>query len=100
MNEAYTLQIFFSDFEYSSSLSINLQKFEIYFSKNTNEQTKEEISETLGVTECLEIGKYLGMSSMIGRKKKSVFGYLRDTIWRKIQQWSRRFLKLEDNYTP
>ncbi|KAL5162745.1 hypothetical protein HKD37_07G019792 [Glycine soja] len=64
----------------------------VYICFKEDIKTKEEISETLGVTECLEIGKYLGMSSMIGRKKKSVFGYLRDTIWRKIQQWSRKHL--------
>lgn len=37
-------------------------------------------------------GKYLGMSSMIGRNKRATFGYLRDRVWWKIQQWSRKHL--------
>lgn len=44
---------------------------------------KEQISAKLGISECLGTEKYLGMSSMIGRKKKTVFDYLRDIIWKK-----------------
>jgi len=37
-------------------------------------------------------GKYLGMPSMVGRNKKAIFGYLRDRVWRRIQQWSGKHL--------
>lgn len=34
--------------------------------------------------ECLGTRRYLGLSSMIGKKKKVVFNYLKDKIWKKI----------------
>lgn len=36
--------------------------------------------------------KYLGIPSMIGRKKKSIFNYLRDKIWKQIQHQSGKHL--------
>jgi len=37
-------------------------------------------------------GKYLGLPSMIGRKKKAIFSYIWDRIWKRIQSWSGRRL--------
>ncbi|MCH82487.1 RNA-directed DNA polymerase (Reverse transcriptase), partial [Trifolium medium] len=37
-------------------------------------------------------GKYLGLPSTIGRKKKAIFGYVRDRVWQKIQHWSGKHL--------
>lgn len=36
--------------------------------------------------------KYLGLPSLIGRSKKSVFNYLKDKIWAKIKTWSTKLL--------
>jgi len=69
----------------SSSRNLN------FFSRNTPPSIKQQISGQLQVTDCLGTGKYLGMPSMNGRKKKSIFSYLRDKIWRKIQQWLTPF---------
>jgi hypothetical protein len=37
-------------------------------------------------------GKYLGLPSMIGRNKKSIFSFIKDRIWKKIQNWNSRSL--------
>jgi len=44
------------------------------------------------VSEGLGNGRYLGMPSMVGRNKKAIFGYLRDQVWSRIQQWSGKHL--------
>jgi len=59
---------------------------------NTSEEDKETIKNVFQVTTTIETIKYLGMPSIIGRNKRAVFGYLRDRIWRKIQQWSGKHL--------
>jgi len=46
---------------------------------------KDNISATLNMTECIRMGKHLGVLSMIGRKKKVLFGYFKDKTWKKIQ---------------
>lgn len=40
----------------------------------------------------LSATKYLGLPSLIRRSKKIVFNFLKDKIWRKIQNWSSRLL--------
>ncbi|PNY06371.1 ribonuclease H, partial [Trifolium pratense] len=37
-------------------------------------------------------GKYLGLPSIIGRDKKSIFSFIKDRIWKKIQSWNSRSL--------
>lgn len=71
---------------------INFQKSEIFFNKNTPSNVKDNISSLLCVSECLGLGNYLGMPSMIGKKKKAIFNYMRDKIWKKINHWSGKHL--------
>jgi len=75
-------------YESVSGQAINFQKLEIFYDKNTSEVYREVIKSLLQVPPNMGNGKYLGMSSMIGRNKKAMFSYLRDKAWRKIQQWS------------
>jgi len=46
----------------------------------------------LGVTGAIGSGKYLGLPSLVGRSKKTVFTFLKDRIWKKCQAWSSRSL--------
>jgi hypothetical protein len=50
------------------------------------------ISLAIEVIEVMGTGRYLGMPSMIGRNKKALFGYLKDRMWKKIQNWSGKHL--------
>jgi hypothetical protein len=81
-----------NDYEKASGQAINYSKSEVYFSRNTPTNIKDQISGILGVNEVMGTGRYLGMPSMIGRNKKAMFGYLRDRMWKKIQSWSGKHL--------
>lgn len=35
----------------------------------------------------LNTGGYLGLPSLIGRRKKTVFSHLKDRLWGRIQSW-------------
>lgn len=37
-------------------------------------------------------GKYLGLPSMVGRSKKSTFGFIKDRVWQRINSWSSKCL--------
>ncbi|MCH79948.1 replication protein A 70 kDa dna-binding subunit [Trifolium medium] len=37
-------------------------------------------------------GKYLGLPSMIGRNKKSIFHYIKERIWKRVSSWSSKML--------
>jgi hypothetical protein len=75
---------------------INIQKSEIFFSKNVPHDLRAALSNILQVTECLGTEKYLGLPSMIGRSKKSIFNYIKDRIWHRISSWSNKMLSQAD----
>ncbi|PNX73684.1 ribonuclease H [Trifolium pratense] len=46
----------------------------------------------MGVRHVLGTGNYLGLPSMIGRKKKQIFAFIKDRIWKRINSWRGRAL--------
>ncbi|WJX95854.1 hypothetical protein P8452_77123 [Trifolium repens] len=73
-----------STYEVASGQSINFQKSEFFCSRNVIQADKDVVSNTLGVRSVLGTSKYLGLPSMVGRSKKSIFGFIKDRVWRKI----------------
>jgi hypothetical protein len=43
-------------------------------------EAQEDLSRLMGVRHVLGTGKYLGLPSLIGRKKKDTFSYIKDRI--------------------
>jgi hypothetical protein len=79
-------------YEEASEQDINLTKSEVFFSKNLNISAHEDLSRIMGVRHVLGTGNYLGLPSMIGRKVKDVFAYIKDIIWKRINSWRGRAL--------
>lgn len=50
------------------------------------------IPSKLGVNEVDKHAKYLGLPTIIGRSKKSIFACLKEHIWKKRQGWKEKFL--------
>jgi hypothetical protein len=76
----------------ASGQEINLSKSEVFFSRNLSLPAQEDLSRIMGVRHVLGTGNYLGLPSMIGRKKKEVFAYIKDRIWKRINSWRGRAL--------
>lgn len=68
------MQTILSDYTRASGHIINFNNFEILFSTNTSVDSYEILKNIMGVSECLGTGKYLGLPSMIGRRKKVMCG--------------------------
>ena len=43
--------------------------------------------DVLNVSQQMGVGKHLGLPSLIGRKKKEVFAYLCERVWKKTRAW-------------
>lgn len=61
-------------------ININYQKSEIFYSTNTPQHLKDNISTIKGITQTIGSSNYLGLPSIIGRKKIVVFGFFKDRL--------------------
>ncbi|XP_057779546.1 uncharacterized protein LOC130998129 [Salvia miltiorrhiza] len=90
--ECEVLKRVLRDYEEASGQAINLQKSGIFFSSNVSEVLRADISSIMGVSLPLNTGRYLGLPSLVGRKKREIFSYLRERLWTRIQGWHNKKL--------
>ena len=67
-------------YECYSGQAINLQKSSIMSSSSVRIDKQRVLSAVLGVTNGINMGRYLGLPSLIGRSKRATFSYIKDTI--------------------
>jgi hypothetical protein len=65
----------------------NVVEAQRFFSRNMSEAAQKDLSHIIGVRHVMGTGKYLGLPSMIGRDKMSVFSFTKDRIWKRINAW-------------
>ena len=71
-------------YEKGSGQKVNKNKTVIFFSKSTLKITKQEIKDALGLQEIVQYEKYLGLPSLVGRRKKESFNFIKEKVWRKL----------------
>ncbi|KAG8486820.1 hypothetical protein CXB51_020301 [Gossypium anomalum] len=89
---AMILKEILKEYERCSGQCVNFEKSTIFYSSNSTEVIKEEISELLGVKVSINLEKYLGLPNMVGRRKMESFQNLKEMISWKIKGWSCRLL--------
>lgn len=67
-------------FKRASGQKINVDKSSAFFSRNMQQSEKIDICNTLRVDKAGDNATCLGLPNMLGRKKTSVFGYLKDSL--------------------
>ena len=72
-------------YEEESGQKVNKNKIAIFFNKSTTEATKQEIMAALGIHEIVNFEQYLGLPSLVGRKKKEGFNFIKEKVWKKLQ---------------
>lgn len=80
------------DYEGLSVQKINLDKCEVSFSKNLEEEYRERVKANLGMDKVHWHDKYLGLPTLICRSKKVSFASIKDKIRRKLQGWKEKLI--------
>ena len=76
----------------ASGQKINTDKSSVFFSANMEEEKKNEVLEILGPMQDSRHGKYLGLSSIIGKSKNEVFAEIKERVGRKLAGWKEKLL--------
>jgi hypothetical protein len=76
----------------ASGQRINLDKSSVFFSKGCSEACRQVVKDALNVPNETLNENYLGMPSDVGRSKNGAFKYLKDRIWKHIQEWLEQLL--------
>ncbi|WOG96664.1 hypothetical protein DCAR_0416000 [Daucus carota subsp. sativus] len=79
-------------FEAASGQQINVDKSSVFFSKNTSSLLKTELCQRLNFHEANDHSLYLGLPNIIGRNKSSIFGYLKEKLQNRLQDWGNKIL--------
>nr|GMD47359.1 peroxidase 64 [Ipomoea batatas] len=66
------------EFSKASRQSINLGKSSLSSSRNVDNLSREVVAETLGISEGTSQGRYLGLPSLVGRKKTEILGFIKE----------------------
>lgn len=86
-SEAGVMKNIINRYEELSGQVVNFNKSTITFSPNTSSETRGVIRGILGVEEVQNLGKYLGLTMVVERKKNEVFTFLCDRVRQKLQGW-------------
>lgn len=79
-------------FEKASGQKVNVDKYSVIFSKNVCNPLKEELCQPLGFKEAGTNSMYLGLPSLINRKKSVAFGYIKDRLQERLKGWDKKKL--------
>ena len=70
----------FTLYEKASEQKINCEKSSISFSVCVSDSIKQEICALFGINQTHHAEKYLGLPSIIGRKKNAIFSYIKESM--------------------
>ena len=76
----------------ASGQCINLEKSSAYFNSNVSVEQKAWIIDKLKVKEVEKFDAYLGLPTLIGRRKYDTFAFIKERVWRKMQGWKGKLL--------
>ncbi|GMI64491.1 hypothetical protein HRI_000118400 [Hibiscus trionum] len=71
---------------------INFDKSSVFFSSNVNANNRQRVCRIFNVTSQSCPDTYLGLPSMVGRRKKESLAFVKDKITRSLNSWSTRSL--------
>ena len=88
--ECETVLQILESYEQALGQKVNRNKTAILFSKATPDSVKQAIKTALGLQEITEYEKYFGLPSLVVRRKKESFNFIKEKIWRKLHGWERK----------
>ncbi|CAL9006058.1 unnamed protein product, partial [Prunus brigantina] len=96
--QAYrTLKRVFEIYGPVAGQKINVEKLAIAFSPNTPVHLRNEVSSLLKIPIVEFHEKYLGLATMIGKKKKDCFNGIQERLRKKLNGWKEKLLSKAGN---
>lgn len=92
IQEAQALGNILHDYEIASGQKVNMDKSAVCFSPNTPPVSKGAFLSVLGFAEVNDLGKYLGLPSVVGRSKRAIFSGVKDRMWQCLHNWQGSLL--------
>ncbi|KAK8669557.1 hypothetical protein V6N13_106985 [Hibiscus sabdariffa] len=89
---ANTLKQVLITFGNASGHRVNFEKSLVFYSGNVDEELRNKIGSLLGVHVSSNPEKYLGLPTMVGRRKRDAFSYYFDRFNVKTENWGIHFL--------
>jgi hypothetical protein len=83
----------------ASGQKINSQKTEIFFSKNVDQQLRNDIVHHTGYTPATSLGKYLGANISPGRTTRGKFNHIIGKMQNRLSGWKHQCLSLAGRLT-
>ncbi|GMI86526.1 hypothetical protein HRI_002321900 [Hibiscus trionum] len=71
---------------------INFDKSSVFFSTNVNENNRQNVCRIFNVSSQSCLDTYLGLPSMVGRRKKESLAFVKDRTTKSLNSWSTRSL--------
>ena len=90
--ECQKIQDLLECYERASGQKLNRNKTGLFFSKSTPSNILDQIKSLLGVQEIKQFERYLGLPSLVGKKKKASLLYIKEKVAAKLQGWKEQLL--------
>jgi hypothetical protein len=79
-------------YEKASGQQLNKEKTGIFFSRNTDPDSRQKILRVAGIPSTQRYDTYLGLPALIGKSKSAAFQNIKDRVWKRLQDWKLKFL--------
>ena len=92
MSKTQVVKQLLHDYGIASGKCVNFNKSSISFSRNVSSSQQSQICSMLFVPKTADHRFYLGILLSIGRNKRLIFDYLKDRVWKKLNNWKTKKL--------
>ena len=92
MEDCDELQRVLGVYERASGQQLNRAKTSLFFSKNTPREILGAIQSRFGAQVIKQHEKYLGLPSLVGKKKRNTFNDIKEKLGKKLAGWKEKLL--------
>lgn len=80
------------EYEQALGQQLNRAKTSLFFSNNTLREVQEGMKSRFGAQLIKQHEKYLGLPSLVGRKKRNTFNDIKEKLGKKLAGWKEKML--------
>ena len=90
--EGATMKNVLDIYEAASEQTINYNKSNLTFNTNVKDHTRAEVCNIFRIQANQNQCKYLGLPTLVGRRKKEILNFVKDRVWQRMQGWRNKNL--------